>query len=292
MQHTECNPCVKMSERHFAMNGARLNVAASGTAGPPLLLLHGVTRCWQDYLGVIPGLAGFGRITALDHRGHGGSSHGHKHYRVVDCVEDAVAFLRSEVNEPAVVIGHSLGAMTAAMVAARAPECVRGLVLEDPPGTLLASGIQESRYWLQFTGLRTLLRQEDWDAAALAGLPVQHPLDGRTVPWRELRDPAALKFAADCLARMDARVLDNLVEGRWLDALDWFGELPKIQCPTLLLRADMPCGGMLTKSEAVLIESAVPGCRRADFPQLGHNLHGTAPAQYLDHVTRFLQDIL
>jgi len=295
MQHTERSHRVKFSERHFTMNGVDLNVAASDAPGPPLLLLHGVTRCWRDYLDVIPGLAGFGQVIALDHRGHGGSPGGHDHYRVRDCVEDAVAFLRAEISEPAVLIGHSLGAMTAATIAARVPQRVRGLVLEDPPGSLLASGIQESRYWLQFTGLRILLFSQAWEAwelaEALAKLPVQHPLDGRTVLWSELRDPAALRFAAECLARMDPRVLDDLVEGRWLEDLDWFAELSNIRCPTLLLHADSLCGGMLAESEALRVESGIRQCKRVDFPQLGHNLHGTAPARYLDEVTRFLQDI-
>ena len=90
---------------------------------------------------------------------------------------------------------------------------------------------------------------------------------------------------------MDPRVLDDLVEGRWLEGLDWFAELSNIRCPTLLLRADRLCGGMLAESEALRIESGIRQCKRVDFPQLGHNLHGTAPARYLDEVTRFLQDI-
>lgn len=289
MQHTESNAPVKIREHRFTVGDVTLNAALTDGPGSPIVLLHGVTRCWQDYLGVIPALAELGHIIALDHRGHGGSSRGHANYQVLDNVEDTVRFLQTHVSEPVVLMGHSLGAMTAAMVAARVPQKVRALVLEEPPGTLLTSGLKESRYWLQFAGLQLLLHQQAWDAAALAVLPVQHPQDGRTVLWRELRDDAALQFTAECLERMDVRVLDDLMEARWLDGLDWFGELAGIRCPTLLLRADMPCGGMLSEQEALRIASGIPHCERCDLPRHGHNIHATAPARYLDLVTRFIQ---
>ena len=47
-------------------------------------------------------------------------------------------FLEKHVGRPAVVVGHSLGAMCAALVAGRVPEQVRALVLEDPHGERVA----------------------------------------------------------------------------------------------------------------------------------------------------------
>jgi pimeloyl-ACP methyl ester carboxylesterase len=216
------------------------------------------------------------QVFALDQRGHGSSERVPGAYRVVDFAGDAVAFVQSHVDRPAAVWGHSLGAMVASVVAARAPERVGALVLEDPPGTLLASGLDDSRYILQFNGLQRLLAAKP-DAATLAQqlmtLPVQHPRDGHTVDFRELRDEAALRFGAECLVRMDPSVIDVLLAKRWLEGLDWFGELPRIACPTLLLRADVACGGMLSDFEAGPVEMLIPQCRRIDCPGLGHSLH-------------------
>ncbi len=299
MQHTECNLPVKMLEHMVALGSVTLNVACSepleSTNGTPLVLLHGVTRQWRDYQGVLAELVPHGPVMALDQRGHGRSSQGHDHYRVPDFVDDAMTFLQSLQGRPVVLIGHSLGAMTAAMVAARMPGQVLALVMEDPPGSSLGENISESRYWLQFNGLRDLLRQPVMSpevlARTLAELPVQHPHDGHIVRWSELRNAEALRFAAECLLAMDPAVLDDLVAGHWLEGLDWFGELAAIRCPTLLLRSDPACGGMLSEDEAQLIQSSIAGCERIDSPGHEHNLHATAPARYMELVSRFLVSI-
>src|SRR5947209_9478255 len=94
-----------------------LNCARGPAHGPPMLFLHGVLRCWQDFLPLIAPLTTRWHVHALDFRGHGRSSPRSGRYRVVDYVEDAAAFLRHGCDEPAVVYGHSLGAMVALAVA-------------------------------------------------------------------------------------------------------------------------------------------------------------------------------
>lgn len=54
-------------------------------------------------------------------------------YRRSDYAQDVEALVRQQIREPAILFGHSLGAVVALWVAAYAPELVRGLVLEDPP---------------------------------------------------------------------------------------------------------------------------------------------------------------
>src|SRR5205085_8490496 len=44
-----------------------------------------------------------------------------------------VSFIEEVIAEACVVVGHSLGAVVGACLAARRPELVRGLFLEDPP---------------------------------------------------------------------------------------------------------------------------------------------------------------
>jgi len=54
-----------------------------------------------------------------------------EHYRLEDFTEDTVEFVR-QLNAPAVLVGHSIGGVIALMAAARCPEKVKALIIEDP----------------------------------------------------------------------------------------------------------------------------------------------------------------
>ncbi len=56
-------------------------------------------------------------------------------YRLQDFAEDNTEFVR-RLKTPAVIVGHSLGGVVALMLAARHPEQVKGLVIEDASLTL------------------------------------------------------------------------------------------------------------------------------------------------------------
>src|SRR5688500_19229143 len=119
-----------MTERTIATaRSVHLNVATGPASGPPLVLLHGVTREWQDYVSLLPALTLRWQVHALDFRGHGKSGRTPGAYRVADYVADAAALLR-DLDEPAVVYGHSLGAMVVAAVAGAEPKRGRAVVME------------------------------------------------------------------------------------------------------------------------------------------------------------------
>jgi len=280
-----------MREQTLQIGDRTVQCAVGPDNGPPLVLFHGVTRCWQDFEAVLPGLVEKFQVFAPDHRGHGGSSWGGSEYRIADFSRDAVAFLDAFVPRSAILLGHSLGAMVAAMVAVQRPSRVRGLILEDPPGTLLAERFPESRFRLQFTHTLRLLRApHDVDSLTneLAVMQVQRPSDGAVVHFSELRDARAIRFGAECLMKVDPQVLSTLTEGRWLEELDWFEALLGVECPTLLLRADPATGGMLDADEATRIASLIPDCTRVDLPGIGHAIHSTQPEKMLSLVQDFV----
>src|SRR5262249_9749855 len=101
-------------EQSFSADGRSLNYARGPANGPPLVLLHGVTRCWRTFLPVLPALTLRHEVFALDFRGHNRSDRAAGRYYVTDYVRDALAFLQSVVQQPAVLYGHSLGSMAAA----------------------------------------------------------------------------------------------------------------------------------------------------------------------------------
>jgi pimeloyl-ACP methyl ester carboxylesterase len=106
---------------------------ASDEGRPPLLMVHGVAHgAWCYAENWIPAAAERGwPAYAVSLRGHGDSG-GKRHLRTTltrDYVHDVLQTI-TELPEPPVLIGHSMGAVVAQLVAERYP--LRGLVLLTP----------------------------------------------------------------------------------------------------------------------------------------------------------------
>lgn len=258
-------------------------------SGPTLLLLHGVTRCGEDWQSLIAALATHWRVIAMDQRGHGNSSRG-AGYLVTDYVADAVRLVRDELASPLVIFGHSLGAMVAAGVAAELAQQVRGIVLEDPPFHTMGNRIAGTAWQAQFIGMREAARRggsidEIADALAEIRLPSG---DGSFNRLGKLRDRASLQWSAQCLSRLDPELLSPVIEGRWLDGYDVSAVLSRICCPTLLLQADPKAGGALTDADADAASTAISSCRLVRFAGCGHQLHRDRSAEVLRTLNDFV----
>ncbi|KAF2250532.1 alpha/beta-hydrolase [Trematosphaeria pertusa] len=114
--------------------GANLFYTSHGS-GPPALLLHGWGCDSNDWSFQIPFLTSLGlRVIALDHRGHGCSSAPAdiNSYAARTLVEDAIALLNHLQSGPVTLIAHSMGTVTASILAAEHPDAVKALVLVHP----------------------------------------------------------------------------------------------------------------------------------------------------------------
>ena len=121
--------------------------------GPPLLCIHGVGRSWRDFMPLMPAFIPAWSVVAPDLRGHGGSARTPNRYLIRNFLADMTSLLR-QLERPAVIYGHSLGAMLAALIAADCPELVVAVIAEDPPSPgfleermfiLLAAGVREGK---------------------------------------------------------------------------------------------------------------------------------------------------
>ncbi|HEY4293351.1 alpha/beta hydrolase [Luteibacter sp.] len=128
-----------MRELNLSIAGLALSGLAWGEPdAPPLLMLHGWLDNAASFAPLAPKLAGRFHVIALDLPGHGHSQHlpestvyQHMDYaRAVLAAADALALPRFHL------LGHSLGAGVATLVAIAAPERVRGLALIEGLGPL------------------------------------------------------------------------------------------------------------------------------------------------------------
>ncbi len=265
----------------------RLRVLRRRGTGRRMLMLHGVLRCGADFFSLLPFLDEAMDLTFLDQRGHGGSEWA-AGYGVADYVSDSMRVVREMGPEGLVVFGHSLGGMVAAAIAEAAP--VAGVVLEDPPFETMGSRIFGTGWHQVFMGFREALSEgreleglfERLGRVRIVGA------DGTVSVLSQLRDEVSLRWSADCLARLDSRVLDPLVEGRWLEGFGWSSLLTRACCPVLLLQGDGSAGGALTDGDLVDAGGGSERVSRVFFEGKGHQLHATEPERVASCINRFV----
>ena len=115
------------------LDGLRLHYQQRGT-GPDVVLIHAVTSNLSVWLfsNVMDVLAREFRVTAYDMRGHGASGVPESGYTSADMARDLRGLHASLGLGPAILVGHSYGAVVATHAAAFHPEMVRGVILSDP----------------------------------------------------------------------------------------------------------------------------------------------------------------
>jgi N-formylmaleamate deformylase len=124
--------------------GATIHYLRTGGSGPPVVLLHGLMgsgACWTP---VARALEAEYDVVMPDARGHGDSSAPPHGYRYEDHATDLMDLIRALDLYRPVLIGHSMGGMTAALVAGRGAGDLGGLVLVDP--TFLTPARQREVY--------------------------------------------------------------------------------------------------------------------------------------------------
>lgn len=283
-----------LHESLVAISGLRLNCLVSPASGPPLLLLHRVLRRWQTFHPLLPHLSHRWQLFGLDFPGHGASEWLSDGYLVADYVRVAAEFVEQQFADQLLIYGHSLGAMVAAGVASQLGPRVRALVLEDPPLDTMGSRIRQTPLHAYFSAIQPLAgsrQPTDRLARELADLKFTDPNSGVMLRLGDQRDPAQLRFMASCLARLDPRVLEPVVQSRWLEGFDWRRVFRQIACPTLLLQADTNVAGMLTDHDASEVESLCPAVTLVKLRGCGHNMHWTRTQEVANLTCAFLESL-
>lgn len=261
------------TEHSLPAAGVRLNVAHGPKAGAPVWFFHGLGRRWQDFAPLLGGLAATHTIRAVDHRGHGKSSHAPGCYSLPEYVADAAALVR-ESNEPVTLVGHSLGALASLGAAAAEPDRVRGVVLLDPPGPGYLARIDTTLYGTTWAAMRRLAgTSQEIGAVARELAELRIPVDGQTVRFGDLRDAASLRFMARCLHDLDPDTMTLPLARKWLGNYDPFAAAANVTCPVLLVASDPEKGGMLPPAEAERLTAALVDGHRIDLPGVGHLIH-------------------
>lgn len=112
-----------------------INYAVKGN-GPPVILVHGIAASLHDWTRLLPDLARAGyRAYAPDLPGHGDSRKPSNpdQYHVEAILTRLIRWMDSlDLDQPVMLVGHSLGGYLSLLYANRNPDKVLGLALIDP----------------------------------------------------------------------------------------------------------------------------------------------------------------
>jgi pimeloyl-ACP methyl ester carboxylesterase len=273
-----------LTEKNFDADGVSIHYAEGPASGLPLVLIHGATLRWQDFLPVLPLLSSRYHTYTLDLRGHGLSGRTPGAYQTLDFAPDVEHFLRAQVGEPAALLGFSLGADVAIQVAVRVPELTTALILEDPASHIVGPFEPGSRFYLllqMFGARRDLLRTK----------PSWHELLAAVAQWIPDADNTRLRARAKDHWQLDPDFLTGLANSTMDDGYFPGELLAKIGCPVLLLQGDPALGGMIEDQQIEWYQARLSDCTHVRIPGAGHNLHQPQPILFWQMVSNFLESL-
>lgn len=268
-----------LREKMFHTGELHLNYAEGPDNGAPILFLHGLSARWQEYQSLIMPLTRLGHVFAPDLRGHGRSGRGSQYF-VADYQRDIAVFLLEEIREPAILVGHSWGALTALAVAAALPGQVRGLIMLDPP---LCS---------REVSLTDIPDIHGWMAWIYEMAASKRPLPQIAVSCREMMpemDDSVVMMLAESAASLDPEAVAVVLNGQTLAGFDLAQALAKVPCPTLLLHGSFQQGAAVRDEDAAFAQTHLKKAAVVKVEQASHMLHEEQPALVWQHIEQFLQ---
>lgn len=256
----------------------------------PVLLMHGLSTSRETWARLTRQLAGHYRVIAFDHRGHGESTHAAGTYVLPNYTADAVAVLEQVVGRPAVLIGHSLGGVTAAAVAQSRPDLVRGVILEDPPLFVASRATDDdgSPMLIMFQLMQQVIGEMQARGAAIdeyEAMVRAAPAMGGAGTMADLLGEDGTRAQARAMAGLDPEIFTPAVDGSAIGPID--PDVP-LGIPALVLRADDASGAAFSSDDATRFLAANPTAAVTLFEGSGHAVHDQFPDRFLSEVEGFL----
>ncbi|MGA4841390.1 alpha/beta fold hydrolase [Streptomyces sp. G45] len=273
-------------------DGARLHVEAHGPEGAPAVVLaHGWTCSTAFWAAQIRDLSASYRVIAYDQRGHGRSdapveAAGYSTRALADDLEAVLATTLAP-GERAVLVGHSMGAMTLMAAAARPgvrEHAAAALLCSTGSSQLVADSLVVP---LRAGALRTRLTRRLLGARMPMG-PVT-PLARRALKYATM-GPGTAPERVDVCARI-VHACPRVVRYRWahvLDALDLAAEVGGLTVPTAVLAGT--ADRLTPPVHARRIAAALPHCLGlTELAGVGHMTPVEAPEAVTAAITELVE---
>jgi pimeloyl-ACP methyl ester carboxylesterase len=260
-------------------NGIRLHYTRTGGTKPALVLAHGFSDdglCWTPVAEV---LAQDYDVVMVDARGHGRSEGPEQGYAPNNHADDLAGLIRGLGLRRPAVLGHSMGAGTALVLAGAYPDLPGAILLEDPPAWWMSDAARDAsadneRRVRMYTRIIELKRKTRDELIAGQLTETPHWTEGELGPWAD----AKLRFSFNVLNRSDPA------------AIDWAATLRGIRCPALLITGDPAQGAIITEESGAALQALVPQLRIVHIPEAGHSIRRDQFDRYIKAIRGFLAE--
>jgi pimeloyl-ACP methyl ester carboxylesterase len=261
------------------VNGINIFYHDTKSDGKTILCLHGRWgrgSTWTDFINIYKDKY---RIIAPDQRGHGLSDKPNRKYSAEILARDAFELIKYLSCDPVIAIGHSMGGRVAAYLSVHHPEVVSALAILD--------------------------ENAEGDDKQLRGNSVDPFDDGLTFNW-----PTPFPTYSEALRYLRLRYklesnvkyfLESLIET--VDGYDfmfsrkamasigrsyksWYHLLPKIKCPTLLVRASE--SWCLLRDDADKMRKLIKDCTYFEVSNSDHMIYADNPNSFYQQFEAFL----
>jgi N-formylmaleamate deformylase len=272
---------VDFKEGDVKIDGIKIHYYRSGGKKPPFILLHGASDnglCWGQ---VANKLAEKYDVIMPDAQGHGLSDRLDDKFSFDNHTRQVAGLIKELGLKKPLVMGHSMGAGTAANLATDYPTLIKAIILEDPPWGMPAPKPEnmteeEKKAAANFGGrLIELGKRRVQDIVMESKKMDPSWAEEERLPWAT----AKKQFDKDLFSRMviNPQPYDEIVT--------------KIQCPTLLVIADK---GIVSKETAENISKLWKS--KKPFKWVGvkgatHNIRRDQYAAFMKAVEEFLGEV-
>ena len=250
-------------------DGTVISYSILGDQGPTVVILHGLAGSGREFAATARALVDR-RVILVDQRGHGHSGTMPADTSRDAFVSDAVRVIEAECRDQVDLVGQSMGAHTAMLVAAARPDLVRKLVLleANEGGGDPAEHEAIADY---FRSWKVPFATSEEALASLGDSPLARAWIADMRRGRHGLSP-----------RFDPEVM--LATLRAVAAPRW-EEWERLTTPTLVMYAD---NGMFTEDQKALFVSRGQNVTRVDLVGASHDAHLDAFDQWIAALTAFI----
>ena len=262
------------------VNDLTLHYTRTGGDKPQVVLAHGFSDdglCWTP---VAKQLEAEYDLIMVDARGHGRSDGPESGYGSAESAADLAGLIEAlQLDHPA-ILGHSMGAATALVLAGLYPDLPRTILLEDPPPWWLPPAPtpnEDTGPRRAFGGWIVELKRKT-RAEMITACREQSP----TWPEEEFGPWADAKL----------RLSFNVLNPGERQSVDWPETVKQITVPTLLITADADLGAIVPPEGALALQKMLPQTQVVNIPQAGHNIRREQFARYMETIQKFLTETI